>query len=90
MLCLIMYQVLSCIKCDGMHSCTSCTPGPGPQYLVYTYVDMVTCARYRSCRVITYDWRERLDIECCARQHVFNCGLELAVRCDVCFICRNL
>ena len=43
-------------ECDGMHSCTSCTPGPGPQYLVYTYVDMVTCARYRSCRVITYDW----------------------------------
>ena len=66
-----------------MHSCTSCTPGPGPQYLVYTYVDMVTCARCRSCRVITYDWREGLDIECCARPHVFNCGLELAVRCNV-------
>ena len=40
---------------DGMHSCT---PGPWPQYIVYTYIDMVTCARYRSCRVITYVWRE--------------------------------
>ena len=41
-----------------MRFCTSCTPGLWPPYIVYTYIDMVTCARYRSCRVITYVWRE--------------------------------
>ena len=70
-------------ECDGTHNCTCCTPGPCPQSLVYTYVVIVTCARWRSCNVITCKWRERLGLECCARPHVFNCGLELAVRCNV-------
>ena len=58
--------------CDGTHICTCCTPEPCPQSLVYTYVVIVTCARWRSCRDITYKWRERLGLECCARPHVFS------------------